>query len=157
MSALSKSDLPGIYGRSALPAIDAVQGMRVQTNDFSAAYGRSGGGLVTMVTKSGTNSFHGDLYDYFQNDALNANGFFANRSGGKKAPLRYSDYGGMLGRPVIKNRTFFFVSYEGLADHLGNFGLFTVPTQAERGGDFSPWHIGRSKHFKGNTFLSEID
>ncbi len=137
ISALAQSNIPGIYASSALPSVDSIQEFRVQTNDYSAAYGRSGGGLVMMVTKSGTNAFHGDVYDFFRNDALDANGFFSNRSGGKPTPLQHNDYGATLGGPVIKNRTFFFASFEGVSEHAGAFSLFTVPTPAERQGDFS--------------------
>jgi len=137
ISALAQSNIPGTYAVSALPSVDSIQEFRVQTADFSAAYGRSGGGMVTMVTKSGTNVFHGDAYDFFQNDALNANGFFSNASGGHVTPFKHNDYGVTFGGPVVKNKTFFFVSYEGVDEHAGAFSLFTVPTSAERQGNFS--------------------
>jgi hypothetical protein len=137
ISALAQSNIPGIYASSALPSPDGIQEFRVQTNDFSAAYGRSGGGLVTMVTKSGTNTFHGDAYDFFRNDALNANGFFSNTTHSHIAPLKHNDYGATVGGPIVKNKMFFFFTFEGDDEHAGNFSLFTVPSAAERQGNFS--------------------
>ena len=95
-----------------LPSVDAIDEMRVQTSSYSATYGRSGGGITTMVTKSGTNGFHGDAYEFLQNNDFNANSFFSNRSGGKIAPLHINQFGGSVGGPIIKNKTFFFGSYE---------------------------------------------
>ncbi len=106
ISALAQSNIPGIYASSALPSVDSIQEFRVQTNDYSAAYGRSGGGLVMMVTKSGTNAFHGDVYDFFRNDALDANGFFSNRSGGKPTPLQHNDYGATSEAPLSRIEPF---------------------------------------------------
>ncbi len=137
LSFLNQSDIPGILGLSVLPSVDSIQDLRVQTNDYSAAYGRSGGGITTMVTKSGTNQFHGDAYEFLQNNAFEANSFFSNRSGGKIPPYHYDDYGFTVGGPVIKKHTFFFFSFERNLNHAGTFGLFTVPTAAERNGDFS--------------------
>jgi Carboxypeptidase regulatory-like domain len=137
LSFLNQSDIPGILGLSVLPSVDSVQDFRVQTNDYSASYGRSGGGIVTMVTKSGTNQFHGDAYEFLENNDLEANGFFSNASGATIPPYHYDDYGFTVGGPVIKNHTFFFFSFERNIDHAGEFSLFTVPTMAERNGDFS--------------------
>src|SRR5258708_4301112 len=111
--------------------------MRVQTNSYSSVYGRSGGGIMTAVTKSGTNSFHGSAFEFLRNNALNANNFFSNRSGAKIAPLHMDQYGGSIGGPIIKNRTFFFGLFEGNVNNAGAFSLFSVPTAAERAGDFS--------------------
>ena len=90
-----------------------------------------------MVTKSGTNAFHGSAYEFVQNNALEANGFFSNRSNGTIPPLHADQYGGSVGGPVIKNKTFFFVTYERALNHVGAYRLQTVPTAAERQGDFS--------------------
>lgn len=137
ISILNQSDIPGIMGLTMLPSVDAVDEMRVQTNSYSASYGRSGGGITTMVTKSGTNTFHGTAFDFLRNNALNANSFFSNRSGAKIAPLHENQFGGSLGGPIIKNRTFFFGVLERNINNAGAFTLFTVPTAAERMGDFS--------------------
>jgi len=137
VSILNQSDIPGIMGLTMLPSVDAIDEMRVQTNSYSASYGRSGGGITTMVTKSGTNGFHGDAFEFLRNNALNSNSFFSNRSGAKIAPLHIDQYGGSLGGPVIKNKTFFFGAFERDVNNSGGFSLFTVPTAAERAGDFS--------------------
>jgi hypothetical protein len=137
VSILNQSDIPGIMGLTMLPSVDAVDEMRVQTNGYSAGFGRSGGGITTMVTKSGTNTLHGTAFDFLRNNGLNANSFFANRSGARRAPLHENQFGGSLGGPIIKNKTFAFGVYEQNVNNAGAFGLFTVPTAAERNGDFS--------------------
>jgi hypothetical protein len=137
ISILNQSDIPGIMGLTMLPSIDGVEEMRVQTNSYSAVYGRSGGGITTMVTRSGTNSFHGSVFEFLRNNALNANNFFSNRSGAAIAPLHMHQYGGSAGGPIIKNRTFFFGLFERNLNRAGAFSLFSVPTAAERAGDFS--------------------
>ena len=90
------------------PAVDAVEEFKVQSGTMSAEYGYTLGGVVNMVTKSGTNNFHGTLYEFLRNDALDARNSFAL----VKAPFRYNQYGGSIGGPVIRNRTFFFFNYE---------------------------------------------
>lgn len=137
VSLLNQSDIPGIMGLTMLPSVDGVDEMRVQTNGYSAMYGRSGGGIMTAVTKSGTNEFHGSAFEFLRNNALNANNFFSNRSGAAIAPLHMDQYGGSVGGPIIKNRTFFFGLFEGNVNNAGSFSLFSVPTAAERNGDFS--------------------
>jgi hypothetical protein len=137
ISILNQSDIPGIMGLTMLPSVDAVDEMRVQTNSYSASYGRSGGGITTMVTKSGTNAFHGTGFEFLRNNDLNANSFFSNRSGAAIAPLHENQFGGSVGGPIIKNRTFFFGSFEHDINNAGAFSLFTVPTAAERMGNFS--------------------
>jgi hypothetical protein len=137
VSILNQSDIPGIMGLTMLPSVDGVDEMRVQTNSYSAVYGRSGGGITTMVTKSGTNSLHGDAFEFLRNSALNANNFFSNRSGAKIAPLHVHQFGGSAGGPIIKNKTFFFGLFERDINRAGAFSLFSVPTAAMRAGDFS--------------------
>jgi hypothetical protein len=87
--------------------------------------------------KSGTNGFHGDAFEFLQNNDLNANSFFSNRAGAQIAPLHIDQYGGSIGGPVIKNKTFFFGLLERDVNDSGGFSLFTVPTAAERAGNFS--------------------
>ena len=137
ISLLNQSDLPGLYGLTILPSVESIQEFRVQTNSYASTYGRSGGGITTLVTKSGTNQFHGDVFEFLRNDALNSTSFFTNRSHGKKPVTRYDQYGVSIGGPVIKNKTFFFATYERNLSHGGGFSNFTVPTAAERQGDFS--------------------
>lgn len=134
---VNQSNDAGILGVSVMPSLASIQDVKVQTSDYSAAYGPSGGGITTMTTKSGTNAIHGDVYEFLQNNALDANGFFSNRSGGKIPPIHYDDYGFSLGGPIVKNHTFGFFAFERNLSHEGTFGLFTVPTQLERNGNFS--------------------
>src|SRR5262249_27015544 len=104
----------GFNGVAIVPPLDSVQEFNVITNAPSAKFGRTGGGLTTAITKSGTNDFHGDLWEFLRNDKLDANNFFANASGAKLPPFRQNQFGGTLGGRILRNRTFFFGSYEGL-------------------------------------------
>ena len=92
------------------PSIDALQEMKVQTSLYSAEYGRTAGGVINFVTKSGTNEFHGSLFEFFRNEKMDARNFFA---GAKKPSYKQNQYGGSIGGPIRKNRVFFFGDYEG--------------------------------------------
>src|SRR5579863_7234892 len=116
------------------PTPDANEEFRVISNTFDAEYGRNSGAVVNVVTKSGTNQWHGNLYEYFRNKDLNAQGFFNT----VKPQFNQNQFGGTFGGPIRKDRTFFFVSYEGRRIREGISGqTVAVPTGAERGGDFS--------------------
>lgn len=124
--------------------LDAVQEFRVLTNTLPPEYGNTGGGVVSVISKSGTNSFHGSAFDYLRNSALDANGFFNNRSNIPLSSFKRNQFGGSFGGPVIfpklyngRNKTFFFVDYEGLRSGTGANLVRTVPTAAQRLGDFS--------------------
>ena len=95
-----------------LPAQDSVQEFRVQTNNIGPEYGRFAGGVINLTSKSGTNEFHGSLYEFLRNKVLNANNFFNNRSGIARPPFTQNQFGGTVGGPVVKDRTFFFFGYE---------------------------------------------
>lgn len=117
MGQTSGGALPGLSaqgGTNSLVSVDALQEFRVQTSSFAPEFGRTPGGQISIVTRSGTNEFHGTLFDYFRNDVLDANNWFANQSGARKPRERQNDFGGVLGGPIIKDKTFFFFSYEGL-------------------------------------------
>jgi hypothetical protein len=119
---------------NALPNPDAVQEFRVITNSYSAEFGRFAAGMVDVVTKSGTNSIHGSLFEFLRNDALNATTWGAL----SKPTLRRNQFGGSFGGPVVKNRTFYFGSYSGLRQRTLDFSnTAIVATPAERLGDFS--------------------
>ena len=137
VSTLVQSDIPGIYATSTEPSVDAVQEFRIQTNAFSAEYGRTGGGFVTMVTKSGTNEFHGSLFEFLRNSKFDSNTWQANRAGSKLPSLQRNQFGGSLGGRVIKDKTFFFFAFDGTRANTSGFGQWTVPTELERTGDFS--------------------
>lgn len=116
------------------PSPDSIQEFRVITNTFDAEYGRNSGAVVNVVTKSGTNSLHGDAYEFLRNQVLNAKGYFDT----VKPAFIQNQFGGTLGGPVRKDRTFFFGSYEGRRIVQGKSGdTVTVPAAAERSGDFS--------------------
>jgi hypothetical protein len=97
-------------GPTVSPSVDSVQELNVQTNSFSAEYGKVSGGVISAVTKTGTNQFHGSAYEYVKNDVLDARDFFADT----KLPLRFNEFGATLGGPVLKDRLFFFVDYQGI-------------------------------------------
>jgi Carboxypeptidase regulatory-like domain/TonB-dependent Receptor Plug Domain len=116
------------------PSPDAIEEFRVLTNTFDAEYGRNSGSVVNVVTKGGTNEFHGNVYEFFRNKALNSRGFFDT----ELAKFNQNQYGGTLGGPIIKNRTFFFVSAEERQIRQGiSSDLVNVPTQSNRAGDLS--------------------
>jgi hypothetical protein len=117
---------------TSLP-VDAMQEFRVIANNYSAEYGHSTGGIVTMSTRGGTNEYHGSLFESLQNTALNARNFFAP----SRAPVRLNQYGGTFGGPVRKNKTFFFVTWEQTRQLTSTTLTATVPTLLERTGDFS--------------------
>ena len=113
---------------SAILPIDAVSEMRVLSN-FEAEYGRNGGAVVNIVTRSGTNQFHGSVFEYFRNNALDARNFF-DVAPAPKAPFHNNQFGGSLGGPIVKDKTFFFLDYEGQRERVGVVTLACVPTQA---------------------------
>jgi hypothetical protein len=119
------------------PQVEEVQEFRIQTSNFSAEYANSGGGVINVVSKSGTNELHGSLFEYFRNDVLAANDFFSNRSGKPRPMLRYNQFGGTVGGPIVKNKTFFFFAYEGLREEVPTVVTTSVPTTLQRSGDFS--------------------
>jgi hypothetical protein len=108
-------DKPGI----PIPSPDAIQEFKVQTGLYDAEYGRQGGANVNLVTKSGTNEIHGTLYEFFRNDVLNANDFFRNATGQPRGVLKQNQYGGTIGGPIQKDKTFWFFSYQGTQQRNG--------------------------------------
>ncbi len=120
-----------------VPSQDAIQEFRVETNSVSPEFGRFSGGVVNMVTKSGTNEYHGSVYEYLRNRVLNANDFFNNRSGVPRASFTQNQYGVTAGGPAIKDKFFVFFAWDGFALRNGLPTLTTVPTAAMRSGDFT--------------------
>ncbi len=120
-----------------IPTADAVQEFNIQTNPLDAEFGHGGGFYANLTTKSGTNEVHGTLFEFLQNDKLNANNFFLNRSGANKAPFRLNQFGGTVGGPLIKDKTFWFFMYEGVRQSSGVSSITTVPTADQRAGNFS--------------------
>ena len=116
------------------PSPDAVEEFRILTNAFDAEYGRNSGSVVNVVTKSGGNQFHGNVYEFFRNKVLNSKGYFDT----SKGKFNQNQFGGTLGGPIRKDRTFFFGSYEGRRIRRGRSGdTIAVPDALERNGDFS--------------------
>src|SRR6266849_4212540 len=111
---------------------DAVQEFAVQTSVATAEFGRGTGGQVSIVTKSGSNQFHGSAFEYLRNDILDARDFFTNKSGGKKNPLHRNQYGATFGGPILKEKLFFFLSYEGFRQGAPQVSSALVPTDSER-------------------------
>ena len=130
------------------PSIEALQEFKIQTNAYSAEYGRSSGAVVNATIKSGTNIVRGSVYDFFRNDALDANNFFSNALNAPKPKRERNQFGGAVGGPLVKNKTFWFGDYEGLRDLEGVPRVRQVPTAAEKAGLFSsavvdPFAAGR--------------
>lgn len=133
---------------SVVPMVDAVEEFKVETNGLKAEFGQTSGGVVNIVTKSGTNSLHGSLYEFLRNDALDARNAFATQvasnTGRIKPVLRYNQYGGTVGGPIFipkvydgRNKSFFFFGYEQWRFRNSQIRRATVPTELERAGDFS--------------------
>ncbi len=121
-------ELP-LNGRS----FDSVEEFRIQTSSFAPQFGRSPGGQVSIISRSGTKSYHGSLFEYFRNEKMDSNDWFANLAGKAKMPLRNNDFGGTVGGPIA-GKTFFFASYEGLQLRLPQVAVRTVPSIAARQG-----------------------
>ncbi len=117
-------------GTNSLVSVDDLQEFRVQTSTYAPEFGRTPGAQISIVTRSGTDQFHGNLFDYFRNDALDANDWFADNVGLPKPPERQNDFGGTFGGPLFKGRTFFFFSYEGQRLKLPQVAETTVPCDA---------------------------
>lgn len=126
------------YNATALvPNQDAVQEFRVVSNNVDAQFGRFAGGVVNFTTKSGTNAYHGSVYEFFRNNKLNANTFFNNLAGLERPQWNQNQYGGNIGGPIKKDKLFFFGAWENFDLRLQNPNVLTVPTDAMRAGDFS--------------------
>jgi hypothetical protein len=119
-------------GTSSLVSVDALQEFRIETSSFAPEFGRSPGGQVVLTTRSGTNDFHGGLFEYFRNNVLDANDWFANFDGKQRAAERHNDFGGFLGGPIKNDKTFFFLSYEGARLRQPNTEVVQVPSEFAR-------------------------
>ncbi|HZN11820.1 MAG TPA: TonB-dependent receptor, partial [Blastocatellia bacterium] len=128
----------GFEAQAVKPPVDAVSEFKVLTNNTSAEFGYSTGAKVLVTTKGGTNAFHGSLYEFLRNDAFDATNFFANRSGAAKPVFKQNQFGGTVGGPILKNRSFFFFSYQGTRRRIGQTFISTVPSRdIKERGDFS--------------------
>ncbi|MEP7271302.1 MAG: TonB-dependent receptor, partial [Acidobacteriota bacterium] len=135
------------------PSIEALQEFKIQTNAYSAEFGRSSGAVINATIKSGTNAIHGSVYEFLRNDVLDANNFFSNALGAPKPRRQRNQFGAAVGGPLIKNRTFWFGDYEGLRDREGVPRTRIVPTALEKAGIFTtavvdPFATGRPEFGK---------
>ncbi|MGO8790483.1 MAG: carboxypeptidase regulatory-like domain-containing protein [Terriglobia bacterium] len=126
----------GILDATYTPSVDAVEEFKVQQTNFSAEYGFTGATVVNMVTRSGSNAFHGSAYDFIRNQMTDANNWFNNAGNTPIPPVHRHNYGGTIGGPIIKNRTFFFFDWDGTRSSSMSTYMAGVPSAAERTGDF---------------------
>ncbi|HEV2388260.1 MAG TPA: TonB-dependent receptor [Candidatus Acidoferrales bacterium] len=119
-------------GYNNLISLDSIQEFRISTSSFAPEFGRTPGGQVSIVSRGGTNAFHGDAFDYFRNTVLDANDWFLNTAGKPRGVVQQNDFGGVFGGPLLKNKLFFFLSYEGLRLSAPTPSVKLVPTQAAR-------------------------
>jgi hypothetical protein len=139
-------DIGSNAGNVVTPPLDALEEFKVLRNNFSAEFGQVTGGVINVITKSGTKDFHGSVYEFFRNDKLDANDFFLNSSGSPKSELRYNNFGYVLGGPFWipglynkdKSKDFFLASYEGRRTVRGNVATDNVPTVRQRNGILDP-------------------
>ena len=113
------------------PNVEGIQEITVETNSYAAEAGRTAGGVISIITKSGTNHFHGSAYEYFRNDKFNTRSVFQTAAQGPKPELRQNQYGASIGGPIFRDRTFFFFDWEGFRQVTGITDIGTVPTLAE--------------------------
>ena len=128
---------PAFDGPGYFPSVDLVQEYKVQTNNFSAEFSNTGGGIINVITKSGSNQIHGSAWEFFRNTQLEANDFFSNKAGLPRADFKFNQFGATIGGPIQKGKTFYFFSYEGLRWTQSGSAVGTLPTVAQRAGDFS--------------------
>ena len=127
---------PGTAAAGDMPGVEAIQEFRVLTHNYSAEYGGAGAAVVTFATKTGTNSFHGNAYEYLRNDALDTRSYFDFSPTGapNKPGFKRNQFGGTFGGPIVKSRTFFFLNYEGLRQSLNTTNIAFVPDNGARQG-----------------------
>ena len=127
----------GLNVQVVQPSVEALQEFKIQTNAYSAEFGRSSGALINAVIRSGTNTLHGTFYEFFRNDNLDASNFFANKAGLDKPFRLRNQFGAAVGGPIVKNKTFIFGDYEGLRDRAGTVRFSSVPQPIWRQGMFA--------------------
>ena len=135
---ISNAGAIGRNGIAVIPSVDAVQEFKVKTNDFAAEFGHAAGSIMNATIKSGTNQFHGVAFEFLRNDQLDANNFFTNAAGKSRSPFHQNQFGGVLGGPIVHNKTFFFADYQGTRiSQLTGSSLSDVPPAPLRTGNFS--------------------
>jgi hypothetical protein len=145
----------GVTQATYTPSPEAVDEFRVEQSNFSAEYGFSGGSVVNMVTRSGTNNFHGSVYDFLRNTLTDANNWFNDQSGIPLPPVHRNNFGGTIGGPIIRNKTVFFFDYDGTRQTTAGTYQAGVPTDAERNnGDFGEVCTAQGGSFDGTGMCS---
>src|SRR6267143_2884603 len=120
------------------PPIDTLAEYKIDNSAFPAEYGRNAGAIVNLATRSGTSEYHGELFEFFRNNAVDARNFFNTSAQGPQAPYKKNEFGADFGGPIIKNKMFFFLAYEGVRQHQNLTASTTVPSQNQRTGVTSP-------------------
>ena len=140
-----------------IPIVEAIQEFKVEVNSPSAEFGRFNGGVVNLTTKSGTNGFHGAAFEFLRNEALNARNLFAPATAANpnKPVFRRNQFGFVVGGPIVKDKTFFFGDYQGTRQLLARVRISTVPTLAQRSGNFSS-SLGPLLYFQTNGSISTM-
>jgi hypothetical protein len=146
---------PKLNGVAVTPPVDAVREFEVLSSTYDASFGRNGGGQVSVVLRSGGNQFHGTAYEFFRNAVFDARNYFAPSDTPAPQDQR-NQFGGTLGGPIVKNRTFFFADYQGTRDNTGITQVTNVPTLAERTGDFSQSSLPAIDPFTGAPFPNNV-
>ena len=126
------------------PIIDAIEEFKVQSHNDKAEFGGVLGGVINVISKTGTNEFHGSVWEFVRNDAVNARDPFADEFNVKPAAFRQNQFGAAVGGPIVRNKTFFHFAYEGWRFSNPRSNRYYVPTDAQLGGDFSNWPTGRN-------------
>ena len=137
VSIMNSDNNPGVQKALYVPPVEAIEEFKIEQANFNAEFGNSGGTIVNVVTRSGTNQYHGELFEFFRNNVLNANSYFANAAGLEQPHLTRNDFGVTAGGPIFKNKTFFFFDFNGIRALTGaTSNLAGVPDAAERSGNF---------------------
>lgn len=138
--------LPQNNNHAITPTPEGTQELKVMTGNSGAEFGRTGGGTINVITKGGTNEYHGNAWEFFRNELFQANDFYSNSRGQDKGQFKFQMFGATMGGPIQRNRTFFFAEYQGSRDFVnGGSGAYTFPTAAERQGDFSSTMIANGR------------
>ena len=138
-----------------IPNLDSIAEFRIVTNNFDAEYGNYAGGQVNVITKSGSNRFHGSVFEFLRNRSFDATRYFTT----VKDDHKQNEFGGAIGGPIKKDKLFFFGDYQGnrvVIGQSGNFGTIPVPTAAERTGDFSAASAGHDSVVQGPAWAQQL-
>lgn len=146
----------GITNVTYTPSADAVEELKVEQTNFSAEYGFTGATIVNMITRSGSNAFHGSAYDFIRNQLTDANNWFNNATDTPIPPVHRHNYGGTVGGPIIKNKTFFFFDWDGTRSSSMGTYMAGVPSAAERTGDFGELCAANGGTFGSNGLCDTI-